>query len=89
MRPEVREARKRFESAKRNGKLRQRDHCSRCGETDRLSLHHVVSLEQGGDPVEQSNLDTLCYYCHREWHVFWENLRPDYRAFKAATPFRP
>ena len=89
MRPEVKEARKRFELAKRNGKLHMGSVCSRCGDTDRLSLHHVVPLKDGGDPVDPSNLATLCHYCHREWHVFWEHLRPDYQAFSEATPFRP
>lgn len=41
--------------------------CARCGSIEELEIDHVVALKDGGadDP---SNLQVLCYRCHREKH---------------------
>lgn len=60
------------------------DKCSRCHMTQeehaplkgRLQLHHVVAIRDGGHPTDPSNLQTLCYFCHREWHTWWERPVP-------------
>jgi hypothetical protein len=70
------------------------DRCHRCGMTQeehsplrgRLEKHHAVPLSAGGHPTDPSNLHTLCYFCHREWHTFWEG-RADWQTYMSATPF--
>ena len=37
-----------------------------------LERHHVVPIREGGAVSHPSNLYTLCFFCHREWHKFWE-----------------
>lgn len=44
---------------------RDRHRCSRCGGTQRLEVHHVRPLSQGGSPFGLDNLRTLCPPCHR------------------------
>lgn len=56
------------------------DQCRRCHITQaehaplkgKLQLHHVVAIRDGGHPTDPSNLLTLCYFCHREWHTWFE-----------------
>ena len=56
------------------------DRCRRCGMSQeehaplkgKLQVHHAVPISNGGHPTCPSNLFTLCYFCHREWHTFWE-----------------
>ena len=31
-------------------------------------VHHVVPLSEGGEPLTQSNLTSLCAECHRDRH---------------------
>ena len=31
-------------------------------------VHHKVPLSEGGAPLEESNLTSLCKSCHREFH---------------------
>lgn len=51
-----------------------------------LQVHHIVSIKDGGSN-DESNVDTLCYWCHREYHNYWEHLGIDYESFKQAKPF--
>ena len=54
--------------------------CESCGRAGRLELHHVVSVEDGGDD-SPDNLRALCRPCH-----FGEHKRgpgPDRRAWRA------
>lgn len=37
--------------------------CTRCGVTERLQVHHIVSADDGG-PTTPANLTTLCIDCH-------------------------
>ena len=98
MRPEVKRARSRFETQKRMKKLRPDTVCKRCGMSleehnalgkGQLQMHHVHAIEDGGDPVDPENIHTLCYFCHKEWHTYWETFHPDYGEFMQAPPFRP
>lgn len=41
--------------------------CVQCGSTDRIQVHHMQALANGGDNMA-SNLQTLCYKCHMEKH---------------------
>ena len=72
------------------------DHqCRRCGMSQddhtqfgkgKLQLHHLVAIRDGGHPSDPSNLHTLCYFCHQEWHTWWEG-KCDWLAFMAASPY--
>jgi 5-methylcytosine-specific restriction enzyme A len=49
-------------------KVKARDRrCLRCGSTDRLRVHHLVPVSQGGVHDERT-LVTLCEPCHRLAH---------------------
>jgi 5-methylcytosine-specific restriction endonuclease McrA len=47
---------------------KQRDggRCVRCGASERLEVHHLVAMEQGGERFMLSNLVTLCRSCHED-----------------------
>ena len=63
----------------------------------KLELHHIKSISDHVDDGVtdpdvvnvQSNLHTLCYWCHREWHTHWETFNPDYDLYFQSPPFRP
>ena len=42
--------------------------CVRCGCAGRLECHHRVPLEEGGEPFEPGNAETLCRGCHQKHH---------------------
>ena len=59
--------------------------CRRCGITrdghtalgrGPLEKHHVLPICDGGHPTDPDNLFTLSYFCHREWHTWWERVSP-------------
>ena len=69
--------------------------CRRCGMTDyehrqyaggQLEKHHVVALRDGGHPTDPSNLHTLCYFCHKEWHTWWEG-EYQWTTYMATAPY--
>ena len=77
-------------------KAKAEPQCRRCGITREehlqikrgpLEKHHVVPIVQGGHPSDPSNMLTLCYFCHKEWHTWWERSS-DWPAYMAAEPFR-
>jgi 5-methylcytosine-specific restriction endonuclease McrA len=49
---------------------RQRDgqRCVSCGATEKLEVHHIIRVADGGDAFALSNLRTLCIRCHGEQH---------------------
>lgn len=56
-----------------------------------LQLHHIKPISQCVDEGilnpqwvnSKDNLDSLCYFCHREWHTFGEPLGMNYLEWKA------
>lgn len=39
--------------------------CAKCGRTGcRLFVDHIVELQDGGAPFDQSNLEAICGSCH-------------------------
>ena len=38
--------------------------CQQCGRAGKLEVDHVRALEDGGDPYDMENLQTLCRSCH-------------------------
>ena len=93
MKPAVKKARKRFEQIKPQPAAC----CKRCGMTQsehnergksKLQIHHTMALRDHGDAGnDPSTFDTLCYWCHREWHCFWETAERSYDDFMDCPPF--
>ena len=50
--------------------------CRKCGRAGRLECDHVLPLDNGGDPYDLANLQTLCRGCHVA-KTAGENERPD------------
>lgn len=44
----------------RREQIRRAPHCAVCGATSRLTADHIVPLAAGGDPLDETNLRTLC-----------------------------
>ena len=93
MREEVKKARKQFDKSRPT----PAPCCDRCGMTKEmhvslgkssLQVHHVESIRDiGMEANRPDNYHTLCYFCHREWHCFWECAGRSYEDFFEADPF--
>jgi HNH endonuclease len=59
----------RYRWQQRRAAVRKRDgnQCVRCGRTEKLSVHHLVKPQHGGDD-SFANLVTLCSRCHGLQH---------------------
>jgi 5-methylcytosine-specific restriction endonuclease McrA len=57
---------RRWKRARAAARRRDGNRCQSCGAGARLEIHHILPLEQGGDPYALSNLVTLCASCHRQ-----------------------
>ena len=57
--------------------------CRECGCPGRLECHHVIPLEKGGAPLDDSNLLTLCRGCHIEKHIREKERDPARREWRA------
>ena len=100
--PKQRRRNKMASRAGREYQAAERDSvCQRCALTadehfhlkrGKLEKHHVVALHEGGHVSDPANLYTLCHFCHREWHTYWEGNgnRPEseWPEYMAATPYR-
>jgi 5-methylcytosine-specific restriction endonuclease McrA len=64
----------RYREAKQAARRRDGERCTRCGSGDRLEVHHIVPLSEGGDAFALSNLTTLCHDCHRMTYGGWESI---------------
>jgi 5-methylcytosine-specific restriction endonuclease McrA len=60
----VRDSR-RWQQVRESAKRRDGYRCRRCGRGDRLEVHHVTPIEQGGNAYSLDNLITLCSPCHK------------------------
>lgn len=58
----------RFKKLREVVKARDGHRCRRCGSTEQLEAHHIVPLEDGGDPYALDNLELLCHRCHPTSH---------------------
>lgn len=56
--------RARWQAARREACERAGWECERCQYPGRLEVHHKVSLQNGGAPYDQGNLEVLCRSCH-------------------------
>ena len=93
MRDEVRRARKAFDQSKPV----RASSCARCGMTQeqhnahgkgQLQIHHIRPIRELGMAAnDPSNYHTLCYFCHSEYHKFWELAKRSYEDFFAAPSF--
>lgn len=52
----------------RPNKLSRNAYCEKCDEkgilTEATEVDHIIPLEAGGEPYEDSNLQSLCKRCH-------------------------
>lgn len=93
MREEVKKARKSFDRNRPTPATK----CQRCGMTQEehnalgrasLQIHHIRPIrELGMEANNPENYHTLCYWCHREYHTFWECADRKYEDFFEAEPF--
>ena len=56
----------RWQQARAAARRRDGNRCRRCGSTEKLEVHHIVSLAHGGAKYDLANLMTLCARCHRQ-----------------------
>lgn len=52
-----------------------------------LQRHHLIAIRDGGRADDPANLCTLCYFCHREWHTWWEGHH-EWPEYMDAVPYR-
>jgi 5-methylcytosine-specific restriction endonuclease McrA len=50
-----------------NATLGRDSTCVRCGQKERLQVHHICALADGGEDAVD-NTAALCGSCHTEWH---------------------
>ena len=61
------------------------ERCAELRPQRKQPLHPFVEEHHGdGDATR-----CVCYFCQREWAIFWRILRPDARLFFCSPPFRP
>jgi 5-methylcytosine-specific restriction endonuclease McrA len=56
----------RWQQVRAAARRRDGQRCRRCGSTDKLEVHHIVSLANGGSRYDLANLETLCSDCHHQ-----------------------
>jgi 5-methylcytosine-specific restriction endonuclease McrA len=55
----------RWQTMRKQARMRDGNRCRNCGATAKLSVHHIVKARKGGrDTLD--NLVTLCASCHRK-----------------------
>jgi predicted HNH restriction endonuclease len=94
MRESVKEARKAFDKV---SKYHRAPCCARCGMTaaehleygyGQLQVHHKQPIRELGSAAnDPKNYDTLCKFCHDEWHKFAEKLSMSYGEWFKLEPF--
>lgn len=53
-----------WEAVRRRTLARDNMRCRNCGKYGRLEVDHILPLEDGGAPYDESNLQALCRRCH-------------------------
>ena len=71
---------RRWQAARRAAFERDKFRCTSCGRSGRLEAHHLVRLEDSGDPYALENLATRCRSCHIQEHR--KTLSPDEKAWR-------
>ena len=59
---------RRWEATRRATFKRDNRFCVKCGNRGILHCHHVVKLEDGGNPYDINNCETICKFCHTAEH---------------------
>ena len=94
MNEHVTKARKSFD---RVSKYHRAESCARCHMTQeqhnqygykQLQVHHRVPIRDAGSAANNpNNYDTLCKFCHDEWHKFAEKAGMSYQEWFEREPF--
>jgi 5-methylcytosine-specific restriction endonuclease McrA len=53
-----------WQNARAAARKRDGERCRQCGSIDKLEVHHIKPLAEGGAEFDLSNLMTLCQQCH-------------------------
>lgn len=53
-----------YKAACKRVKRRDGYQCQACGSEDDLTVDHIVALANGGDPLDEANMQTLCRSCN-------------------------
>lgn len=48
----------------RNMYIREHPICEQCHVLASKEVHHIKSLKDGGELLDENNLKALCFYCH-------------------------
>jgi hypothetical protein len=58
-----------FDSLIKHNQIKQLPkRCECCGSNKQLTLHHVVPIGVGGNPLDISNVARVCLKCHQKIH---------------------
>jgi 5-methylcytosine-specific restriction endonuclease McrA len=77
-----------WQKARALAKQRDGGRCVSCGATEKLEVHHIVRVADGGDAFALSNLQTLCIRCHGERHRGREGATGAELSHPATSPSR-
>lgn len=74
--------------SKRNPKLwavlrakvlkRDKYRCQSCGRAGKLECDHIKPVFQGGSEIDLTNLQMLCFHCHRRKSMIERGLKSEY-----------
>lgn len=65
---------------------RDENKCRKCGDKNKLQLHHVMPQRLGG-PDDLFNLVTLCHECHKGWHAIESQMNIGYMEERVVKAF--
>jgi 5-methylcytosine-specific restriction endonuclease McrA len=77
-----------WQNARQAARRRDGERCRQCGSTDKLEVHHVVPLAEGGAEFALSNLVTLCQECHLDAGGRGQSARENQRRHTRKPAFR-
>lgn len=62
----------------RRVKLGQNPVCEICERNPASNVDHIKAINNGGDPVDSDNLQSLCHSCHSRKTIYVERLGYDH-----------
>lgn len=63
-----------WKEARQRERSRAGNRCEECGSSSHLVVHHIISIQNGGEKLDSDNLEVLCRSCHRERHEEMDDL---------------
>ena len=59
---------RRWRAVKRQAHERDGWRCTFCGKAGALEAHHIIAIENGGEPYDLDNIASACRGCHIDHH---------------------